>query len=66
MPKYKSKNEVKIAAKEILVDAGISEDSADYLADLYSSSERGKSNVEGEAGEISPAASCSTGIIPIL
>ncbi|WP_147407764.1 hypothetical protein [Rhodopseudomonas palustris] len=60
--------QVKERAKRILVDRGIEEESADYLAELYANSPKGQLHQQARpAGGPTPAASCNVGgIIPIF
>jgi len=64
MASQKTEAEIKDKAKNLLVGKGIDENSADYLAELYSKSDRGKDHLN--PSPITPAASCNTGIIPIF
>lgn len=61
-----SEAEVKARAKNVLVDKGIEEGDADYLAELYANSPRGKEHQKPAPASNVIAANCTVGgILPI-
>lgn len=61
-----TRDEVAAKAKDLLVQAGIDTNSANYLGQLFADSDRGKAVQQDQKGKGAIASSCSTGIIPLF